>query len=99
MPCPEAMAFAMETSQGISLRSISQIVNYTDLVTTGVTASPAMTLKTRLPAYSAPVAVKIETLTGFAGDTTAVMAVGLSSVVAPTGITDSTTGCIDYDVI
>jgi hypothetical protein len=100
MPSPEAIAFGMETSQAISLRSIAQRVKYSDfIVANGNAALGTMTLSTRLPAYSFPIGCKVQTTKAFVGTSTATMSVGLADQVTPTGVTDNTTGVIDINII
>lgn len=86
----ENVAFELEQSQGISLRRIEQRVKYTDFVDGGSTDG-TMTLSTKLPAYSIPIASKVKIITGFTGSTnsTAVLKIGTSTTALAAGVVDA----------
>jgi len=62
---------------GMGIGKISQWVEYTDLTDSGTTGS--LTMTQQLPAGAFHIGTKVTVKTGFTGDTSAVLTVGLSS--------------------
>lgn len=88
MPHKQGTSRALETVEGMGIRSISQEVLYSNFVDGGSTAG-TMTLRKKLPAYCFPIGTKIEVTTGFTGNSSAVLTVGTSTTTLVAGVVDA----------
>lgn len=75
MPNKQSTAYGLETTEGIGLRSIHQIISYSDFTDGGSTAGTYNMLK-QIPAGSIVIGSKVNVLAGFTGDTSCTLAIG-----------------------
>ena len=75
MPPKHSTTYGLETTEGIALRSIHQIISYSDFTDGGSTAGTYNMLN-QIPAGSFVIGSKVNVLAGFTGDTTCTLAIG-----------------------
>jgi hypothetical protein len=75
MPNKASTAYGLETTEGIALRSIHQVISYRDFTDGGSAAGTYNMLK-RIPAGSFVIGSKVNVLAGFTGNSSCTLAIG-----------------------